>query len=484
VLIVHGNYEMEVPSDTGYAYLGELLASQGFILVSVDENFLNGSLEDFLNPLTFRFGKENKLRGWLVLEHLAQWRNWNAEAGHPLFGKIDMNRIALIGHSRGGEAVAIANALNDLDRDPDDATATLNYHFNLRAIGAIAPADQQYLLRGHPTPMRDTNYFVIQGSMDGDVTSFVGAAQYARDDLTGVTKAFKASAYVKDANHTQFSTGWGRYDVWLPSRFLLDERPLLKPQEQQQVLKVYLSAFLQATLDGMDEYRPLFKDARYGAGWLPHVQVISNYADSDTTWLANYGEDLDPTTGTAPGVKISGENLSLWREHLVDLKSSELGIDAAELGWDDRFSQQRASYTIELGKAASHLRSTSSLVFSAAHAGSSSLPDRFAARRVSAERQPLDWTLVVTDASGTQARLPLSHDALLYPQIKGQIYRINALNGTATSEIVFRRFQFALSDFSAANSTLDPAHLKSIRFDFDRSPRGAIVLSDVGFATP
>lgn len=111
VLLVHGNYEMEVPSDTGYAYLGELLASQGFIVVSVDENFLNGSLADFLNPVTFRFGKENKVRGWLLLEHLTQWKAWNEDAADPLFGKIDMNRIALIGHSRGGEAVAIANAL-------------------------------------------------------------------------------------------------------------------------------------------------------------------------------------------------------------------------------------------------------------------------------------------------------------------------------------------------------------------------------------
>ena len=126
VLLVHGNYEMEIPSDTGYAYLGELLAGQGFIVVSVDENFLNGSLADFLNPRTFRFGKENKVRGWLLLEHLTQWQAWNRDPKHPLFGKIDMNRIALIGHSRGGEAVAIANALNNLDLDPDDATFALN----------------------------------------------------------------------------------------------------------------------------------------------------------------------------------------------------------------------------------------------------------------------------------------------------------------------------------------------------------------------
>jgi len=41
VLIVHGNHNMEEYSDPGYEYLGELLASRGYIVVSIDENFLN-----------------------------------------------------------------------------------------------------------------------------------------------------------------------------------------------------------------------------------------------------------------------------------------------------------------------------------------------------------------------------------------------------------------------------------------------------------
>ena len=42
VLIVHGNHSMRDYSDPGYAYLGEHLASHGYIFVSVDENFING----------------------------------------------------------------------------------------------------------------------------------------------------------------------------------------------------------------------------------------------------------------------------------------------------------------------------------------------------------------------------------------------------------------------------------------------------------
>ncbi|CAN5691018.1 hypothetical protein BH10PSE5_BH10PSE5_15200 [soil metagenome] len=269
VLIVHGNHDMEDFSDEGYAYLGDLLASQGFIFVSVDENFLNSSLADMVNPFKRRAGAENDARGWLLLEHLAQWRGWNADPKNPLYGRVDMDRIGLIGHSRGGEAVAVAAAFNDLDRYPDDATQRFDYRFRLGAIAAIAPADGQYKPRARPTPLRDVNYFVLQGSLDGDVTSFMGSSQYSRDELTGAVPAFKASLYVKDADHNQFNTTWGRNDLGLPFEFLLNERGLLKPAAQRQIAKVYLSAFLQDTLMGRDGYRPLFQDPRRGAAWLP-----------------------------------------------------------------------------------------------------------------------------------------------------------------------------------------------------------------------
>ena len=41
-LIVHGNHNMIDYSDEGYGYLGNLLASRGIIVVSVDQNFING----------------------------------------------------------------------------------------------------------------------------------------------------------------------------------------------------------------------------------------------------------------------------------------------------------------------------------------------------------------------------------------------------------------------------------------------------------
>jgi hypothetical protein len=487
VLIVHGNHGMESFSDPGYAYLGELLASQGFIVVSVDENFLNSSLADFINPFGFRRGAENSVRGWMLLEHLVQWRDWTQDKSHPMFGKADLSRIALIGHSRGGEAVAIANAFNDLSHDPDDATLVFNYHFKLGAIAAIAPVDGQYQPRDRPVPMHDTNYFTLQGSLDGDLTSFMGSSQYSRASFSGNVKAFKASLYVSGANHGQFNTTWGRYDIGQPFKFLFDVRRMIDPEAQRQIAKVYLAAFLQSTLNGEERYRPLFEDARNGAAWLPDDFLINNYADSSTRWLANFEEDLDPATGSRPGITLDGQNLSVWREDFVELKNSTLDTHVVLLGWDERVHEGTGRYRINLSESEPAITAESALVFGASNAAISSLPKSFhlhGAGEADAEegRQPLDWSIVLTDAEGVEARLPLSHEQLLYPQIRNDTRRLGAISSIPSSEVVMRRYRFLLKDFVAVNPRLDLGRLRSVRFDCDRSQRGVIALDDVGLA--
>jgi len=122
-LIVHGNHNMSDFSDPGYAYLGELLASRGIILASIDENFLNSGL--FHDP-----EKQQAVRGWMLLEHLKLWKEWNQADGNPFRGKVDMSRIAVMGHSRGGEAAATAAAFNRMKYAPEDANIKFDYNFD------------------------------------------------------------------------------------------------------------------------------------------------------------------------------------------------------------------------------------------------------------------------------------------------------------------------------------------------------------------
>jgi len=149
-LIVHGNHNMADFSDPGYAYLGELLASRGIILASIDENFLNSGL--FHDP-----PKQQAVRGWMLLEHLKLWKEWNQTNGNPFHGKVDMSRIAVMGHSRGGEAAATAAAFNHMKYPPEDANIKFDYGFSIKAVVAIAPADGQYKPAGQPRWIEDVS---------------------------------------------------------------------------------------------------------------------------------------------------------------------------------------------------------------------------------------------------------------------------------------------------------------------------------------
>lgn len=494
VLVVHGNHGMENFSDPGYAYLGEHLASNGFIVVSVDENFLNSSTADMINPIDPGIGPENDARGWMLLEHLSLWRQWMGDDTHALHGKADMSRIGLIGHSRGGEAVAIAAAFNSIDHYPDDATLAFDYHFDIGGIIAIAPADGQYKPRKRPTPLKDINYFTIHGSMDGDVSSFMGSSQYSRVELTGEDFRFKSSLYITGANHGQFNTSWGRNDFPAPINLLLDTRPIMDPEDQRRIARVYFLAFFDTALNGNQDYLPLLEDARAGAQWLPDLYYINNYADTETTWLARFEKDLDPATGADNAILIEAANLSKWKESYVDLKWKPLDSHAAVLAWDERVNQDPGLYSIILDGPID-ATDESTLVFSMADAGIGTLPKGFEPEGdpeedadenegVSSEEDdvPLDWTIVLVDSAGIEAALALSHDSPLYPQIKANTRRVAMLQDDDSSEIVMRRFALPLADFITANPDFDTGSLAEIRFQFDKSKRGAIVLDDIGIA--
>ena len=489
VLIVHGNHAMEDFSDPGYAYLSELFASRGIILASVDENFLNSSFSAGVNLLDDRPGlkKENDARGWLLLEHLAQWRDWNADPAHPFHGRVDMDRVALIGHSRGGEAVGIAAAFNALSRYPDDATLEFDYGFNLRGVIAIAPVDGQYQPREQGTPVEDVNYFTIHGSMDGDVQSFEGVAQYSRVRFRDPAKPrFKASLYVVGANHGQFNTTWENLDTDLLSAWALDLDGIMPGEAQRDIARVYFGAFLEVVLHERTGYLPIFTDARRAAAWLPDTFYVSQFADSRQREITGFEQDIDPSTLSPGGGRIVTRNLTKWHETRVKLKWDALETQAAVFAWDSRVHQEPARVDFELPPQSPLAASGGSLILSLSEAGIGTLPDDWqddgeSGNDGASETQdkPLDWTIVLRDADGAEAMLPLSHDHALYPQVQAVPRRAAFLDDNEPAEALFRRYDFAIADFAATNADFDPGRLATISFVFDESPHGAILLDDI-----
>src|SRR5699024_10105810 len=92
ILIVHGNHTMDHFSTSGYDYLGELLASRGFIAISVDQDFINYSNA---------YGSPNnnyELRAWMLLQHLVHLQEMNDNPSSPLYQKVDFQQTAVVGH--------------------------------------------------------------------------------------------------------------------------------------------------------------------------------------------------------------------------------------------------------------------------------------------------------------------------------------------------------------------------------------------------
>ncbi len=516
VLMVHGNHKMEQFSDPGYEYLGRLLASRGYIAVSVDENFFNGS---FLSS----WSKENDGRGWMLLQHLKCWRQWNATPGNPFCGRVDLGRVALVGHSRGGEAAAVAAFFNRLSRYPDDATIAFDFGFGVKAVVAIAPIDGQYEPAGRPTPMEDVSYLLLQGDYDSDLSFFSGDRVYRRARYTAPGTGFKASVYVHRANHGQFNTVWGDNDAGFPRGFLLNRGPLLPARDQRKVAEVYISAFLDAAVKGGTDYLPLFRDARAGAAWLPKTTYVTRFQDSTFRPLADYEEDVDVTTASVPGAAIAGRGLKLWKE--MDLPFRSRGTkenQVAVLGWRAAAGAATGAaataaeapvYEITLPEsapAALGLDLGSVLTFSLADAdqdppadekkaekgGGKKAPvrDRAAAKpapdvakpgkdKAPEKRLPPDLTIEVEAADGARASLRLSAFQPVPPILKTRFTKIpnEAAFFGKSSECTLQTFRVPVAAFVENRPDLRPGSIRALRFVFDRGEKGSVVLDDIGF---
>jgi len=484
-LMVHGNHGMAEFSDPGYAYLGELLASRGFIMASIDENFLNSGL--FHDP-----PKQQQVRGWMLLEHLKLWREWNQAAGNPFRGKVDMERIALMGHSRGGEAAATAALFNRLQYYPDNADIRFDYGFAIQSVVAIAPADGQYKPAGQHRWIEDVSYLTLQGAHDADVSSFMGSRQWEHVRYTKPGPWFKAEIYAYRANHGQFNTVWGRTDAGEPLSWFLNLKPLMPGEEQRRIAKTYIAAFLEATLKGRREYVPLFEDWRTGRAWLPDTIYINRFQDAAYVPLATYQEDADITTTTAPGGRIAGEKLSIWREGRIPWRGGDRDYNGVFLGWNRAKSAPAASYTVTLPEGAAakwHLGTASTIELSiAALDEDAPLPGKNKDEKKEEkkkDRESPDFTIELVTSDGVTAAAPVSRFAAIPPPLKEKFTKLDPMESAAYEkdwEPVLQTVRARFGAFqSAGPRAFDPAKLSTVRLRFDRTAMSVICISGIGF---
>ncbi|MBF4577237.1 hypothetical protein [Frondihabitans sp. VKM Ac-2883] len=245
-------HQTEIPSYLGYNSAANALASNGYVVVSISANAINaldGSLADDGGAVA---------RGQLVLDHLDLLKR--ADAGtapglSPLLaGKLDLNDVGLMGHSRGGDGVVRAALLNQQRATP----------FGIKAVLPLAPTDF-----GRMT-LPATNMAVVLPYCDGDVSDLQGQHFYDDSRTAFGDDVLRSSVLVMGADHNFFNS------IWTPSKYKLassddwydDEDAVcgaksatttrLSADRQSAVGTTLISGFFRLTLGGDQRFLPMF----------------------------------------------------------------------------------------------------------------------------------------------------------------------------------------------------------------------------------
>jgi dienelactone hydrolase len=247
VVVMHGQHTTLDPSYQGYSYLLDHLASHGFIAVSIDCNAINA------------IGGCQDTRGHAMLEHLSLLQFINNSIG-SFQGRIDMTRIGIMGHSRGGDGAVQAEIYNQ----------SLGLGFDIKAVVALAPTDFSGT-SPDPLVLTTSKFLCIYGSNDGDVWGgYPSSSAYTGTGFRFYDRATveKAMVFIYNATHNGFNREWGidgKLDSTLPN--------ILTDTQHELLLRGYMTAFMQVHLLGRQEQNAYFT----GELKIPQVDEVEVY---------------------------------------------------------------------------------------------------------------------------------------------------------------------------------------------------------------
>jgi hypothetical protein len=155
--------------------------------------------------------------------------------------------------------------------------------------------------------------------------------------------------------------------------------------------------------------------------------------------------------------------------------------NAAYLAWRDPSDGPTPSYSIQLPNASLGLYDDSVLTFQLAD-GRATMTDYLGEKLEWGSREPIDLSVEVVDREGRTASLPLSEVGYVQPEIETQLLKARWMRFLVpTSETFLSGFEIPLQAFSEVNPALRITELAALRFVFDRTPEGAVLLDNVGF---
>jgi hypothetical protein len=433
--------QLTTPNAEGYDYFLDTLAAQGYVTVSISGNAMN-CRDDYILE-----------RAQLIAEHLRRWSDWqdgNGELGGLFAGALDLGRVGLVGHSRGGDAVS--NVPGVLAQTPIPGLQVVS-------VFAVAPTDFRDVV------VRDTNLAVLLPACDGDVSDLQGHRHYDRS-VAFFDGVEQAQVLYVGANHNFFNTEW-RLSEW---EFYPGTHPFCEPAadpkklEQTRMLGATLGSWFGATLQ--EEATEAFVRAER-----PSPTAFDAWTQSDLDLRWSYASTeratLDDFTGpeTPAGNDVGGANtFTDWFVWQV----------CAAAGCDDAYPHLRSSLRLLWEQGHVPLARFDLQGYDATAAGTLSfrVVSRLSSLNTGLVEQ--DFLVRVIDSAGNRAELPLSDVKILrhlYPQTNAELLEI------------LETVRIPVGRLLEYEPVLDLGSLEALELEMtalDRS--GSVIVTDLEFA--
>ncbi|MFI5712397.1 Calx-beta domain-containing protein [Kribbella sp. NPDC051620] len=463
--------EKPIPSYRGYDGPAKALASNGYQVVSISANAINA-----YDGGVFDTGAQ--ARAELILDHLDLWKKWSTIGGGPFgkkfVGKVDLNNIGLMGHSRGGEGVARAAVLN----------ADRGGKYGIRAVLPLAPTDFAR------ATVPGVAMSVILPYCDGDVSDLQGQKFYddTRYSVTG-DAATRSTVTVLGANHNFFNTEWTPGQSVAPSNddwYSDNDKAApcgakyagrLTPKQQQAVGTAYVAGFFRLQLGHETKLLPLLdgSNAHPASVGKAVVRVVSQAPVATRRDINKLDAALPKgaVTGSAKAVVCGGVDEATQRAAAVAtclktdnssdsphwvtayLASKTPTTAVTKLTWTGKTGVVR----IKLSAYQRDVRRYSALTFRAT-------PDPSGAPKA-------DLSVRVVDGHGRKAVVPVSavSDALL---------RMPGAHDSGLPKNLLRTVRIPTSSLKG----IDLRDVRAIELATDKVATGSVFVSDLAFATP
>ncbi|MBT8485073.1 MAG: hypothetical protein HKO59_09670 [Phycisphaerales bacterium] len=439
VIMSHGNGHQY----TWYDYLGEYLASYGFIFMSHQNNTVPGIETASTTTLT----NTDYLLG-----------NLGTIAGGVLAGHVQTDRIAWLGHSRGGEGVARA-----YDRLFDGTYTPSNFTIDdIKLVSSIAPTD--FLGTNSANP-HGVEYHLLYGSADGDVSGAASCRICQSFSLLERATGFRASTYVQGADHNDFNC-CGFNDFTGPASTQIG-RP-----EAQSVAKTAYLALLRHRWDGvdaaMDYITRQYEDIR-PTGVQPDTIVDHEYKDSASSIVIDDFQSQTSTSVSSSGGAVAGDVSNRIENRLDDANSSFSWTTADPMNGMTRGRSSDSTRGTVFDWNSDRFLQFSILPAIADWSDRTTLSFRACQGtrhpNTTAVQEDLTFTVTLVDGSGTSSSINIGAYG---GGLEEPYQRVGDGSGVGWGN-EFEVIRIRLADFLVNGSGLDLSDIEAVRFEFGPS---------------